>query len=194
MLIGPGSSGWHRKHVGSRRRLTVMSGALLQLLKSVRLWGSVQIYGALQGGSNVTFPVRASCDLAIDSLLMCSRRCLRSLSRHQMYNWTVGRSGTKPLRQCCTQARSSLLEAALYLSQLFGGVASHRHSSKPLSSYGSYALLCLLAAHRHVRDGQSAAGLRPGAVAEQGWPREGAGAAGADHAAAGGWRDDAAHR
>ena len=29
-----------------------------QLLRSVRLYGTVQIYGALQGSSNVTFPVR----------------------------------------------------------------------------------------------------------------------------------------
>ena len=29
-----------------------------QLLKSVRLWGTVHIFGSLQGGSNATFPVR----------------------------------------------------------------------------------------------------------------------------------------
>jgi hypothetical protein len=31
---------------------------LLQLLKCVRQWGTVHIYGALQGGGHVAFPVR----------------------------------------------------------------------------------------------------------------------------------------
>jgi hypothetical protein len=51
---------------------------LLQLLKCVRLNGTVHIYGAMQGGANVTFPVRqqasgCSHEMAYPCLLHC--RC-----------------------------------------------------------------------------------------------------------------------
>ena len=43
-------------HPGTMK-FTICTLFSLQLLKSVRLWGTVHIFGSLQGGSNVTFPV-----------------------------------------------------------------------------------------------------------------------------------------
>jgi hypothetical protein len=42
-----------------------MCGGLLQLVKCVRKWGTVHVYGALQGGGHVTVQVReAECESA----------------------------------------------------------------------------------------------------------------------------------